>query len=174
MKRIALVALLPFLFVACAKEEITNEGFRPPTCADTSDDGKFEKFTTSEAFQFLRFNLEVPEVEDPSALAFKYITSRELFNRSVIFDPILVFKRNRPLQFHMYMQYRIIQENYYSWTSLRTDTAGIDTINIHNLRQLGLQPGCYRLYYVFSDTTSRDSVHGKVLTKGHYDIEVKN
>jgi hypothetical protein len=169
MKKLLIVALLPLLFYACAKEDDTNPGFREPSCEDTTDDGLFEKYTLSEEVQFLKDYKVIPEVESDTIIRYKYISSRELFNRSIIYDPIFVYKLKRPAQLFIYMPLKTQQEQYYSWSRRSTDTSMIDTINLYNARLQALQPGCYRLYYIFSDTDT-----GTVYTKGHYDIQIKN
>jgi hypothetical protein len=168
MKKILITALLPLLFFACAKEEDVNPGFRTPSCEDTTDDGKFEKYTQSEIAQFLDRYTFVPDVESDTVISYKYMTSRELFNNSIIYDPTFIYKLKRPAQLFMYMPLKTQQEQYYSWTRRSLDTSVIDTINIYHARLQSLQPGCYRLYYVFSDTDT-----GTVYTKGHYDIQIK-
>lgn len=168
MKKILIATALPFLLFACAKEDDVNPGFREPTCEDTTDDGQFENFTLPERSQLLGKYLSIPETEDEGVIAYKYMTSRELFNNSIIYDPSFIYKLNKPAQLFVYMPLKTQQQQYYSWTRQSLDTSKIDTINIYNARLQSLQPGCYRLYYVFSDTDT-----GTVYTKGHYDIQIK-
>jgi hypothetical protein len=168
MKKLLIVALLPLLFIACAKEEDINPQFRTPTCEDTADDGKFEAFTQPETAQFLKYYNMIADTELTAAAPWTYITGHQLFNRSIQYEPFMVYKIKQPVQFFMYMPLKTQQEQYYSWTRKSLDTSKTDTINIYNVRLLNLQPGCYRMYYVFSDTDT-----GVVYTKGHYDIEIK-
>ena len=170
MKRILLAAILPVLFIACAKEDDVNPSFRTPTCTDTTDDGKFEAYTLPEQTEFLRWFRTVPETEDTTAIRYHYLNARILYNRGVDFNPYLVYRTNRPITFFGYLPLQTQAGQYYSWIRTTIDSSLNDTISLYQLRELSpqLQPGCYRLYYIFSDTDT-----GTVFTKGHYDLEIK-
>jgi hypothetical protein len=168
MKKLLITALLPLLFVACAKEEDINPQFRTPSCEDTTDDGKFESYTQSETAQFLKYYQVIADTEYTAFAPSTYISGHQLFNSGIDYAPYFVYKIKQPVQFFMYMPLKTQQEQYYSWTRTSLDTSKTDTINIYNVRLLNLQPGCYRLYYVFSDTDT-----GTVYTKGHYDLQIK-
>jgi len=80
----------------------------------------------------------------------------------------MVYRINRPVKMFAFMPLKTQQEQYYSWVQTPVDSSKNDTINLYNVRNLALQTGCYRVYYVVSDTDT-----GTVFTKGHYDIEIK-
>lgn len=166
MKKILIAALLPVLFFSCAKEEDTNVQFRTPTCADTTDDGRFEEYTSSEKAELLKYYKSIPDAEDTSAIAYTKMTSHVLYNNAVIYDPVFVYKQKKTTQLFVYMPYEL--EKYYSWTNTSTDTTDSLNIAIYNVRLQHFSPGCYRLYYIFSEPN-----YGKIYTKGHYDIEIK-
>jgi hypothetical protein len=159
-------AALSLLFSACDKEDTVNTGFRTPDCADTLDDGRFELFNAPETSRFLNFYKEVPETEKTLALAFQYLDGKKLVNTAIDYLPVFRYKALEPVAVYGYFAYG--DNQYYSWT--RTAFPGSDTsfIPIYNVRNLNLQPGCYRFYYVVSDTGLK-----KVFTKGHYDLEIK-
>lgn len=172
MKKILFIALLPVILIACEKEENTNEMFRTPDCTDTTDDGIFEKYTTSEEATFLRFYSSIPEKEVADAVPYIAMSSRTLYNASPIYDPLLLFKLNQKAQLFVYMPYTT--GKYYSWTNIYSNTTDTLSVAIYNVRSMNLTAGCYRLYYIFSDSTYTDTSYGKVLTKGHFDFEIKN
>lgn len=173
MKKLLIAALLPLFFFSCDKNENTNIGFREPTCADTTDEGIFEDFTSAEKAQFLLTDtaIVIPNMELDSVVNSKYISGRILRNNEIFYEPYLVYKLHRPANFHMYMPTKEAQEQYFSWFMPWQQASGQDSvkINIYNVRQMQLEPGCYRLYYVFTDTGAIRTV----LTKGHYDIEIR-
>lgn len=174
MKKILFIALLPVVLVACEKEENTNEQFQLPTCADSTDEGIFEKFTTAEKEELLKFHISVPETEDGSAIAFTHMTSRILHNESVIYDPVFQYKQLKPTHALLYLPYKT--GTYYSWNHISDNLTDTLEFSIYNVRHLQLTPGCYRLYYVFADlpiVTDTSTSYGTVFTKGHYDIEIK-
>lgn len=169
MKRLLIAAILPVLFFACNKEEEDlNPPLRTPTCADTTDDGVFEKFSKSEEAQFLSAYKYVPDTEFKQVIRYKYLNSHILFNNGIDYSPYLVYRVNRPVKVFVYLPFYSQQEQYYSWVQTAVDSSRNDTINLYNARELALQAGCYRLYYVVADNNS-DTVY----TKGHYDIEIK-
>lgn len=169
MKKLLIMAVLPLLFFACAKEEDVNPPLPSPTCADTTDDGIFEKFNSPETALFLRKYKNIPETEDSSALGVHYITSREIENKGTIYDPKFIYLPRRPIQMMVYLPYYRNTQQVYSWVrSANFNTTDPDTVNIFNARLLNLPVGCYRLYYVVSDTG-----YGKVYTKGHYDLTIR-
>lgn len=170
MKRLFIAAVLPVLFFSCAKEEVTNPAFRAPSCEDTTDDGRFEAFTMPESTQFLSSFKNIPDQEVPGVIRYQFLNNRTLYNNGVDYSPYMVYRINQPVLFFAYMPFKNQQEKYYSWLQTSADTSRNDTINLYNLRKLQpqLQPGCYRIYYVFSDSDTTT-----VLSKGHYDIEVK-
>ncbi len=171
MKRILVAAVLPFLFIACAKEENTNPGFRVPNCADTTDEGRFEHYTKPEFTQFLRFFKNVPDTEDTSVVRYQMINGRLLYNRSVDFNPYIIYRMKKPAKIFAFLPFPNQPEKYYSWVVNAVDTTTDYHVNLYHLRTLQpqLQLGCYRLYYVVSDVDT-----GTVYTKGHYDLEIKN
>lgn len=171
MKKILIAALLPLFIISCDKNENTNIGFREPNCADTLDEGIFEDFTSSEKAQFIKDTIVIPAVELDSTVASKYISGRLLRNNEIFYEPFLVYRLNRPAHFNMYMPTKEAQEQYFSWFMPWESAQSLDSvkINIYNARQMQLEPGCYRLYYVFTDTGAVKTV----LTKGHYDIEIR-
>lgn len=171
MKKILLIALLPVAIMACEKEENVNEQFRTPNCSDTTGEGIFEKYTTSEEATFLKYYHTVPETEVSGAVEYIGITSRILYNASHVYEPVFQFKLNQKSQVHLYMPY--VTGKTYSWTNIYTNTTDTQSLAVYNVRNLDLTPGCYRLYYIFSDSTYTDTSYGKVLTKGHFDITIK-
>lgn len=166
MRKILIAAILPVLLFACAKEEKTNVQFRTPTCADTTDDGIFEAYTSSETAELLRYHGTVPDSPDRSYIAFNNITSHVLYNNAIIYDPVFQYKQNKPAQVYVYLPYEV--EKYYSWTNYSGDTTNTLNIPIYNARLMHLVPGCYRIYYIFSAPN-----FGTIYSKGHYDIEIK-
>jgi hypothetical protein len=68
------------------------------------------------------------------------------------------------------MPTKVSQEQYQSWVIPWVAFADSQRANIYNIRPRQLEPGCYRLYYVFVDTGKIKTV----LSKGHYDIEIRN
>jgi hypothetical protein len=168
MKRLFLLAALPLLFFACAKEEVENPGFREPSCEDTTDDGRFEDYSGSEAAQFLWKYTNVPATQNDSVLDFIKITNRVLNNNGVDYYPYILYKAKRAVTVHTYVPLKIQQQQYYSWVNKYSDTSKVDTIRLYQMRKLNLQPGCYRAYYIYSDNDT-----GTVYTKGHYDIQIK-
>src|SRR5690606_41826148 len=103
-------------------------------------------------------------------IRYQFVNSRTLYNTGIDYSPYMVYRIDQPVRFFAYMPYRNQAETYYSWVRASTDTSKNDTVNFYNIRKLEprLQPGCYRIYYVFSNLDSTT-----VLSKGHYDIEVK-
>lgn len=168
MKKLFLIALLPILVAACAKQDDNNPSFRTPTCSDTTDDGIFENYSNSEAAQFLKYYKNIPATPDTTVLKFLQISSHTLYNKAILYDPYIYYKVNRPTLCFVYLPLQTQQQEYYSWVQTVSDTSQVDTIAVYNARLLNLQRGCYRLYYVFSDTDT-----GTVFNKGHYDIEIK-
>lgn len=166
MKKILIAAILPVLLFSCAKEEKTNVQFRTATCADTTDDGKFEAYTSAEIGELLRYHGTIPDSPNNNYIAYTGMTSRVLYNNSVIYDPAFRYKQKSPAQLYVYLPYDV--EKYYTWTNYSSDTTDTLNIAIYNARLQHLLPGCYRLYYIFSEPN-----FGKIFTKGHYDIEVK-
>ena len=173
MKRVLIAALLPLLFFACAKEDETNPAFREPSCADTTDDGHFEKYTLPEQVQFLKYFKWVADTEWHGYIRYNYINGHVLYNRNLDYNPILVYRpeNGHKVKFFGYIPLKTQQEQYYSWVNESSDSSRNDTINIYQLRELNpqLQPGCYRLYYIFAEADSTI-----VYSKGHYDFEIKN
>jgi len=171
MKKILVAAVLPILLFACAKEEETNPAFRVPTCADTTDEGRFEAFTQPESIEFLRYFRVVPDTEFKSVVRFQTINSRILYNRGVDYNPYITYSLRKEAKIFAFMPYPNQPEQYYSWVVNAPDTNSEYTVNLFHLRQQSpqLQAGCYRIYYVISNTDT-----GIVYTKGHYDLEVKN
>jgi len=171
MKHVLLLAILPFIFFSCEKQQQnTNIGFREPNCVDTTDDGIFEAFTNAEAGQFLKNYAVVPDSEDLTFLTQKYITGRLIRNNEIFYDPYFVYKINKPANFYMYLPTKKMQEEYQSWNIPYNPAKDSVKINLYNIRTLRLDPGCYRLYYVFTDTSVKKTM---VLSKGHYDIEIR-
>lgn len=171
MKKILIAAILPMLFFACAKEEETNPAFRPPTCEDTTDEGRFEKFTLPESAQLLQHFKNVPDAEIPGIVDDQFISNRILFNRNADYNPYISYKLNRAAKIFVAMPFPNQPEQYYWWVVTATDTSVDYKINLFQLREQKpqLQTGCYRLYYMISDTDT-----GTVFTKGHYDLQIKN
>jgi len=170
MKRL-FIAILPLILFSCAKEENINVGFREPTCQDTTDDGRFEEFTSSEMAQFLTDSIRFINNFGVDSIADMYISGRELRNNEIFYDPYIVYRLKTPADFYMYIPTKEAQEQYYTWEVPYNSIWDQDSvkINIYNIRPLQLEPGCYRMYYVF---TTPDSMR-MVITKGHYDIEIK-
>jgi hypothetical protein len=170
MKKILSVIILSLILFSCDKQENTNIGFREPTCNDTTDEGVFESYTNAETAQFLNTYQIVPNFEVDSVIKQMYLTGRLLRNREVFYDPYLVFRLNRPADFYMYMPTKVSQAQYQNWVIPWTPFADSQRANIYNVRPRQLEPGCYRLYYVFVDTGKVKTV----FTKGHFDIEIRN
>lgn len=166
MKKLLFIALLPLAILSCEKEEDTNPQFREATCEDTTDDGVFEEYTQPEANAFLSIYELVPTTANTSALAYVGMTSRTLYNNSIVYDPSFRYKQNQTTNLIIYLPLETPYK-YYSW--VRNDTATHDTLSvpIYNVRDLNLPVGCHRLYYVFADTAN-----GTVLNKGHFDFEI--
>ncbi|HRO42417.1 MAG TPA: hypothetical protein PL009_06255 [Flavipsychrobacter sp.] len=171
MKKVLIAALLPVLFFACAKEEVTNPVFRDPTCADTTDEGMFEKFTQPESVEFLRYFKVIPDTEFKWVVRYQHINSRILYNRSVDYNPFITYRVNKPAKIFAFLPFPNQPEQYYSWVVNAPDTSIDYQVNLYHLRAQSpqLQTGCYRIYYVVSDVDT-----GTVYTKGHYDLEIKN
>lgn len=171
MRKLVIAAIMPVLFFACAKEENTNPAFREPTCADTLDDGIFENYTAPETVEFLRYFRSVPPMPVPNVVRYHYINSRTLYNRGVDYSPYVTFNFKRPAMVFAFVPFPNQPEQYYSWVLNAEDTLQEYKVNLYHLRQHEpkLQPGCYRMYYVVSDSDT-----GVVFTKGHYDFEIKN
>lgn len=161
------MAILPFALYSCEKDEVTNPQFRPITCEDTTDDGVFEEYTQPEATEFLRFYKEVPETADAAFLDTIGMTSRILYNNSTVYDPVLVYRQYRKSNLIVYIPTGGA-EKYYSWVQNDTTKNALVGVPIYTARTANLAVGCHRLYYVFADTA-----FGKVLTKGHFDFEVR-
>ncbi|RYG51225.1 MAG: hypothetical protein EOO01_08955 [Chitinophagaceae bacterium] len=156
------------IIFGCDKQENTNIGFREPTCQDTTDDGVFETFTSSETAQFLD-TLNVPETGVDTLIQYMQISGRELRNDQIFYEPYLRYKLSRPAEFYLYLPYKNQQEHYYAWPKQVNNIEDTVKVNIYNVRPEQLDEGCYRLYYVFVDTGASRTV----LSKGHYDIEIK-
>lgn len=167
MKKILIVALLPFALYSCEKDEDTNPKFRDVTCADTTDDGKFEEYTLPESTEFLRFYDTVPDAPDPNFLTYVKMSSRILYNNTIIYDPVFTYRQTKKSNLIIYLPTGG-PEKYFSWVQNSTVTDTTVNVAIYNARRIGLPEGCHRLYYVFADTT-----WGRVLDKGHFDIEVR-
>ena len=164
MRKWLLLSLIPVLLYSCDKEDEINTGLSQPTCEDTTDDGKFMKFNAPETARFLENYSEIPEVELTDSLVYHKLTSRKVVDQSIEFSPMLIYKTKRPTLFWAYLSYG--DNQFYSWNRETFGTDDSVNIAVYNARNLGLQNGCYRLYYVFSDTG-----YGKVFTKGYYDLE---
>ena len=167
MKKLLVIALLPLALYSCEKDEMTNPQFRPVTCNDSTDDGVFEEYTQPEATEFLRFYKEVPETGDASFLDSLTMNSRILYNNSTVYDPVIVYQQNRKSNLIVYLPTGG-PEKYYSWVQNDTLKNQPITVPIYTARTAKLPEGCHRLYYVFADTA-----FGKVLTKGHFDFEIR-
>ncbi len=169
MKKLLIAALLPLLIFACAKEEDINPPLTTPTCEDSTDDGVFREFNLPEtSLLLLPDSLEIPDTETPGIVDTMYMTSRVLRKNSIIYDPKFVFRPNRPMHVSMYLSYYKSSNKLYTWYQFVNDTSKNVEYNIYNARELNLEDGCYRMYYVFEDSARR-----QVLTKGHYDLTVK-
>lgn len=167
MRNLLFVAVMSMMLFSCDKDKDPIPQFRTPSCTDTTDDGKFEAFTEPEAHEFLRFYKSVPDSADNSALSYVGISSHILYNNSIAYDPVFKYKQNRPTNLVIYMPIGG-PEKYFSWVRNNDNITDTATVAIFNARSLSLSEGCYRLYYVFAD-----SAFGKVLNKGHMDIEVR-
>jgi hypothetical protein len=166
MKKILLVALLPFVFFSCEKDKDTNPQFREVTCDDTTDDGIFEQYTQPEKNAFLSIYKSVPDAATAGAIDFVGMTSRKLYNNSIVYDPSLIYKQSQKTNLIVYLPLDVPYK-YYSWVVNDTNTHDTLSVPIYNVRSLKLPEGCHRLYYVFADTTN-----GTVLNKGHFDFEI--
>lgn len=164
-RALALLLLVSFLF-GCDKKDEVNTGLRTPTCSDTTDDGQFETFNAPETARFLNGYKSVPTGEDKSALKELFITSRKMINESQERAPRLIYTNNKPVLVWAYLPYG--DNLFYSWRSSAYVASDSVSIALFNARNLNLTPGCYRVYYIFSDTGSK-----QVFTKGHYDFEVR-
>jgi hypothetical protein len=167
MKKLLIIALLPLAIYSCEKDENTNPVFRAITCEDTTDDGVFEEYTMPEAEAFLHGYKSVPIVADANALDFVQMSARILYNNSIDLGPSLIYQQNVPTNLIVYLPIGGPRK-YYSWIDADTTLDDTLSVPIYNARSLKLPEGCHRLYYVFSDTA-----FGKVLNKGHFDIEVR-
>jgi len=168
MKRLVLFVFLPILFAACNRDEtVTNDPFRAPTCQDTTDDGVFEDFNSPETASFLKYYKSVPNQRDTSAIRYTKMTSNTLMNYGFEYEPAFVYNQKKHLDLRVYLAYG--DHKFYSWSSQSPYVDSPIHVAIYNARLLKLQPGCYRAYYVLADT-----VYGKVVDKGHYDIHVIN
>ena len=171
MKKLLIADVLPIMLFSCAKEEKTNPLFREPTCADTTDEGKFEAYTMPEATEFLRFHKVIPDTPYSKVVRYQVMSGRVVYNRRVDYNPFIVYRMNKPVKIFGYLPFPNQPEKYYSWVVNAPDTSQDYRMNVYQLREHNpiLEPGCYRLYYVVSDMMT-DTVY----TKGHYDVEVKN
>lgn len=166
LRKLALIALLPLAIISCDKKDDVNTGLRTPTCTDTTDDGKFEDYNAPETALFLKLYQDVPKDEDKSAVKLLKITTRRMINESQEREPRLVYYNNKPTILWAYLPYG--DNLYYSWKRYSMPSADSAEVALYNARNLNLTPGCYRVYYIYSDTGSK-----KVFTKGHYDFEVR-
>ncbi len=166
LRKLLFLSLFPTLLFSCDKTDDVNTGLSIPTCEDSTNDGRFEAFNAPETSHFLNFYDEVPDAEIAGSIDTIRLTSRRLINEDQSFEPALIYSQLRPGIMWAYLSYG--DNQFYSWMRESLIAADSMQISVYNARNLALTPGCYRLYYVFSDTG-----YHRVFTKGHYDIQVR-
>lgn len=193
MRYLSLV-FVALLLAACHKEEDsqpkaaqTPRPMAPFSCSDSSDDGKFEVW--NDTVKALIFGTG-DYIRDPDTLTPGYLLSIDSLSRSISMSkPEIYFRAVFDTGTQCILFFDVVDAS----RGLTEAAGGIDitshktipdtvvkSVTLFPSYAVGLTAGCKRVYYwgikderdPNSTHTALETLRGKVLFKGHYDVQV--
>lgn len=161
------------LLAGCKKsdEQRVNEsfGFRPATCQDTTDDGRYEQYNEKENNSFINPN----DYEDPGFPDIFSVFQISLTNREIAAPSdnkaILEFGCTKRVHLKLMVPFSAesIKGAEYDFDSSKKVSVDLSDIGVG-----GYPRDCSRLFYIFSEEIPQTGKY-KVITKGHFDVSIK-
>ena len=185
MRPLILLFLCAFLFLSCKKnEESTSTPLLPQaTCDDTTDDGRFEAWDSTERKLLLNY----PSCGIPDTMVPGYIKQIDMVSRTItLTNPEFSFRAIYDTGTKWEFDFVLVDHTTgnregYGYIK-RSNIVDKDTVmeRVALSAGTGLTQGCKRLYYHAYKVTLHNphtstltlDYHVDILFKGHYDVSV--